>query len=400
MTTADYVPLSTKDRTELMQKLTSALISYESLALCNPRVRAEVYSVYNEKMISNHSLSKMSRAFTTKVKGASPILSEKVEQCISQAWEAEIDTRVNDAIFWLECVQLSSRILMGDKIREVLSTDPAAVSLINQIELIEYRLYQSIVALATNIGDQRASTLAGNIISREDIVQEALMAAWTGVQAFQPRGYKKAIDASKAFTTYMHNWILGMLMNYSRENSRTVHIPRKRMDRWGPVNEAANKLGCGSYEDIALLATKILHDRKDKKLSRGEVYTEEEVKDLMIAFQDETSLNATEDDGEFITHLADSVPADYLDPEKQVDSDKVNEKLSELVSEYCHGDEYILMSLRYLGDSFLSMSEVVKRYNELTGKRTNKATISLVEKDLKDRLKQDPRAKDLFEVLH
>lgn len=400
-------PLSNEERVEVMTKLRHALHLYEGMILNSPDAREVIYRMYNEKVKMGHAISRLSRGFNMSKKGTNKLLARIVEDTMKSAFVAETEYP-NTAPFLLRGLELSYDLLLHPEVTAAANSTCSAGEVADRIEKLQDRLFRSVVKLASDIAVKKSRRTSGDVIAYEDMLHEAVLAARSGVKAYRPNdGYSTAEDSAAAFTTFIHVWVNGSLSKFESENSRTVKLPRTVIDRWVPVGEALGTLEGGSYEDVAKLATKILHDKRqrsrNKKLGRSEVYTAEEVFELIIAVQETASLDLefhADDTGAVRLSLSDLIRSEDPNPDDAVDTARLNRSITMLFQEYCTPDQFLLMSLRWGMGEVRGMKETADLFENHTGRRVTKSKIASIERLLFQKLKHDPRAKELFEVIN
>jgi hypothetical protein len=411
-----HVPMSQQERWSTIRDLSRALRDFESKALTIKSVRKVIYQMYNDKVAAGHTLSKFSRDFDMSKKGQNRVLAEQIERGIMTAHDYDTNRIgvTNIPQQTLESLNLSYDVLLSHEVHNALAraamvdnvTATQALRCRETIQQCHEMLFYGVVKMASELALKRSRKAAGDVLTYADFLHQAMLAARDGVRSYQPGKYTKQ-DMAKAFTTYIHNWVSGSLSKFETENSRTVKLPRVVVDRWVPVGEAVTQLDGGTYEDIAKLATKILHDKRQKskgtKLASDEVYTAKEVFHLMTTVQDVASLDMEVVDWKQndagTLQIVDLMQAKDPLQDAQMDSSRLNEQVLELFREYCTEDQLLVMTIRWAMGEVRGMQETASMFESMTNRKMTKSKISAIEKNIFQKLKDDPRARELMEAL-
>ncbi len=397
-----HKPLADLEFKALIDRLFRLLATYEHHLLMNKQARGELYHIYNERLAQGFTVCQLSRNFNTFQKGASKKQEQEIEALMKMAHESESNSLPPFGIRNILANKLSWKYLFKAEVRK---HSPRAEEVYVWIVADRERLFHSVIKMAADIAARYRHNSVGEVLELEDFLNEAIIGALAGVEGYIPNG-----PDDKSFTTYVYECIKGSLSKFEAENSRTVRLPRYLIDRWGPVGEALGVLGGGTYEDIAKLSTKILHDKRQKtrgkKLRREEVYSPEEVFKLILATQDAMSLNLSvgddgRADGKVLgpTALEEILESKVTSQEEELDCASVNKKLTYILYEYCTPEQFAIMEIRWGMGDVLTMQETARIYAERTGKRITKSKVSEIEQTVFEMLRKDGRVEELFEVI-
>jgi RNA polymerase sigma factor (sigma-70 family) len=404
--------LSGRDRMLVIQQLESALDRYEYEALQVYAVRVYLYNVYNDKIRGCKSVSTFSRDFNMSIRGHNADLITVVDALIAEAFSLDMSGKHEDASKVILSIRLRHSVLYGAEVLHRVKAcaaygnvhSKAALDQMYWVNKYRETLFESVIKLATHIGKKAAVCLSGEVIAEADLIHEAILGAKEAVLSYQPR------NDGKTFTSYVNNWVSGTISKYVNENTRTVSVPRTLIDRYRPVLEAIEELGTTEGEPVALMATKILHDKRQlsrgTKLRREEVYTAREVFNLHQIMQESASLDVevnserTEDPTTLGERLVSTAPSQ----DEQFDSAMVSRTLMGVVRDYSSPEEYTLMELRWGMGKFMGLKQTAEIYRRNTGRPMNKGKVAEIEKDVLARMRDgieagDNRLYELSEVL-
>lgn len=399
-----HEPLSVERRLRVVDTLDMAMRAFEIIILTRQDVRTAIYEMQNDKVNTGHAVSRMSRSFDMKVKGASQALSTEVSVGLNKAADIE-DVDEFLAIEILRDLKLDFyEVFDHESIRVLWEDDAAARNLWGNIEQCRTTLRSSVVALASNRAATRAKYTSGDVIMYEDLVMIALEGVWDAVEKFDPT--KLGVqESANTFTTFVTTRVNGALSNYESENSRTVRVPRTILNRFGPLKTALDELGDADHKDLAAYATKALYEKRGGvPVPRAEAYTEEEVFELTKATQDFVSLNVevetVSDNPSDELSLTDLVICDLPLPDQQADLNLQRERMERLIERTLSDPkDALLMKLRYCLDNqtmtYEDVSELVERQ---AGEKFSKTYIQRLDAELKDKLSRDKGAREIMEV--
>ena len=402
--------LTSEERELTVAVLGTSMESYQDSILNLYPVRQAVYEMHNEKVRTNHAVSRMSRNFDMKITGKSQAISTALSAILLKAHESEAGNEFDEPADLLIEAELSfETVLMSPEVRDVLHEldHSQSLKLLVQVESLRDRLVHSAVALAASRAAKRAANTAGDIIMYEDMVMVSLEGLMKAVAKFNPLQFDTPADAAQAFTTFITLTINGALANYESDNSRTVKIPRTTLDRFAPLKSAIEELGeSAPLSDLAAYATRALFHRRggEEMLSRDAAYTEEEVFELIKDTQDFVSLNVevetVSDDPSDALSVSDQLVDDRPLPDEQADLNLQRGRMEVLIDKHIRGaEDALLMKLRYCLDStILTCGEVSEIMLERGGKDVAKTYINKVDTELQDKLSRDPSARQVLEV--
>ena len=378
------VPLDTDERQEVISKLNEALATYEDTILLIPAIRLQLFNLYNERARAGKAVSKLSRNFTMNVKGASQALSLRIAKYISNARDLHA-TSDRESADYLKKVAFAFNILLDLEID--LKEQQRVSELKAEIEALRNRLFVSVVQMASDIA-RKVSRRQNS--EYDDLLNEALIAAFEAVKAYKPVAYPEG-EMAAAFTTFVYTWISGSLLNFEADSSRMIRISRSAGSRWWTVKSAIELLGdAASYKEIAETATDILNQRRLKTrgqtINHNEKYTEAEVLMLMLTVQ-AVSENEIEKE-----------PSDAR-VDELLDKARMPLQLEALLKEHCTDKEFELISIRWNTDTRRSLEETVAIYEARGHGTVPKSTISSIESRVFAKIRKDPRARDLFSII-
>jgi len=271
---------------------------------------------------------------------------------------------------------------VGTKIGKCVSIhSPRAVNCIREIEESRRLLCASVDKMISEIAHKRHVGLAGDVITMGDLVQEGRLAVYEASGTF---GLGNAKWSSFA-------WIRakGAIENYAVEESRTVYLPRTKLQyRWAPIAEAQTELGTWDYIAITVRANELRSETQEE-------YTLEEVDKalqfLMMAKVITLSIYPRDD------READHSPSNGLvlvdssaKPNEAFLQDERRIKLDELLQEYTSEEEYWVLTLRWglRDDDPKSMEETANIYRTKFPYRTmNKGKVKDIETKVMHRLR-------------
>jgi len=381
-----HLHLSRDERSTLVSALKDALQTYEAIVLAHSEARKHIYATFTSRKGDGKVVSSMSRDFikrgnTNSVSkrdaagGGLKKLDARVHEYIYKAYDADLIGDGFAAASNLKAIRLHYGILneLNEYAPEVWKT----------ICEIKDKLFRSVLRMCVFLAKKKFSEISGpafgQVIDENDLCQEAFLSAHYAISVLNPIDYF-------AFTTYVYSSVTGKLSNYVKLKSRTVHLSYRKVDRATCVIEAMRVLGVGTtFTDVAVRATKILHDKKmekqGRKLKRSEAYTEQEVADLLVMTQPEMSLDRTVSvDGDSFSTVGDMMESTLPSPEELVESSGLWDKLFSVIREFCTKEEYEFIKSRWSREGPINFKKAAKGYKARTGQSMHKSGAEIEER--------------------
>lgn len=375
--------LTEEQRNLLVVGLKDLLAQYESDLVKHQAARKVIYRIFEQRKEQGKVAATMSRAFSKK-NPDSNALNTKVTVAIYTAFDADYRGANHEAVEALSGIRLDPSILNDDRLAAL---EPTTFDAITQIR---ERLFRSTIKMCVTIAKRAYASISGDsfgdVIEEVDLQQEAILAAKQSVDTWDPAD-------GRAFTVYMYYCVAGLLSNYVKMRYRTVSIPRRKINRLGPVHKAVSRLPEGTYAEVADEATSILREQmaenRNRKLRVKEHYTAEEVENLLKIDQAEVSLDVsvTSDDG-VITTLGQQIASPEPGPDALVEKYHAFGKILSVVRSYCSNEEYEFMRARWTADGPVSLKDAAITYRKRTGKAMHKAQASEIEARVFTRIRE------------
>lgn len=425
--------LGPRNREAVIKRLKYVYEEYELEVLGNYMCRRAIYEEYNRRIHNKpHRLAvnSMSRRF---VKGqrsdatfkriSARNLEREVTKAITEAFNADKMGRYQDAADSLAKVEFHHDILFGtwrtgSKTRDimngksmidVLKADKAtkAINLANQIDKLQDRLFRSTIKMAALLTKKAAATLSGDVVTEEELLQEAIIASKIASVRYHP-------DFPSSFTSLAFMSIKGTLSKYVNEKTRNVVISRRQIDAMRAVRRAADRVGVSDLVLLAYTATLILKgevteaDKANvskksktplKDLEKTKAFTEESVLLLLNNMQSESSITAVvgiDDSGHAIT-LGDSLPSDDPEVGEQMDNKAAYANIFKVLAKHCHSDdEALVIRLRWHSENApVGFLTVTRLYRQETSRPIHKGKVAELENAVFARAKADPAMQEL-----
>jgi hypothetical protein len=407
--------LSKTERNMVIKQLTNAYNQYEIEIVQIASFRRQLYRVYDQKVRANQSVAVLSRDFNMSLKGHNAEIAQQLGAVIAAAYTLEAESYRSQAVKLLLSTRLSMIFLTSEEVIKLLrengSNDHAqtALSLLKQIVQYQETLFRSVIWLATKVAKQATwqgegngsaqwKRLSGDVIQEADMIQEAIIAAKYAVQSYKP-----GLHGGLSFTSFVYNYVSGMLSKYVNENTRVVSIPRTIMDRYLPLqavidaNPILTQYGQYYYEAIA-------HAVSEAK--EGTPYSAVEVEWLLLNVSRETAsldleVPVSKDGSSDPVTLGESLINQGLSQDIAVDRAHLKENILKVIRDYTDMVEYTVLKLRWGGSKLLSLEQTAKAYTNLTELDMNKGKVAKIESDVFQRLRRanDPRFAELLSVI-
>jgi DNA-directed RNA polymerase sigma subunit (sigma70/sigma32) len=381
-------PATKEAQTTFLEALRSEMRGYEREVLKLSTVREYLYQLYNDKIRSGHAIAPLSRDFNKSKKGGAAELARRIEIRTKAAWALEHSSSDN-AAEQLQHIRFDYELLMGDAIMELVQAHPLnglAMARYGNIETLRETLFGTAVKLAVTIAVEQRATLSGEVVQLVDLFQQAAIELDRAIRKYVPRDSENPV---RAFTSYISKTMRHNVSHYIAEQSRTVAIPRTVIDRSGPVLRAV-KEGYADYDDLAVRSTQIIAARRDRKVPVKEVYTADEVHELISVMQESDSLDAevaTDENGQPAT-LGDRIEDPSPSPEQEYDRAHTGKRLMSIVRDYCSPTEYAVMELRWGMGKVRGLKDTADLFRETVNRPMNKTRVALIEAEVLVRLRE------------
>lgn len=375
--------LTEGDRKELVAKLKHLLVLYEIDILSNPMARKVIYRIFEQRKNQGKVAATMSRAFTKTNAVATGTLNREVISAIYTAFDADYNGNGCAAAAALHGIGLHLNVLNDPGLTEYSAHKYAMITEIRE------RLFRSVVKMCASIAKRIHSSIRGDnfgeVIEEADLHQEAILAAKQSVDLFRPE--------ADTYTVYMYHCVVGILTDFVRMRNRTVVIPKRKINRLGPLIKAMSSLSSSTYDELAEKSTSIFRNRvlqnRGRKLRAKEVYTADEVEHLLKMNQAEVSLDVSvaSDDG-VITTLGQQIASPDMGPEQYVEKYRAFGKILSVIRGYCTSEEFEFMKARWTSDGPVSLKAAATTYRKRTGKAMHKAQASEIEARVFTRIRE------------
>ena len=135
--------LTSEERELTVAVLGTSMESYQDSILNLYPVRQAVYEMHNEKVRTNHAVSRMSRNFDMKITGKSQAISTALSAILLKAHESEAGNEFDEPADLLIEAELSfETVLMSPEVRDVLHEldHSQSLKLLVQVESLRDRL--------------------------------------------------------------------------------------------------------------------------------------------------------------------------------------------------------------------------------------------------------------------
>lgn len=335
------------------------------------------------------SVAKLAFDYNSSRRGHNQKIQERVNHYLRLAWKARRNDDRKEVSALILQSQLHPRIFFEQDIIEAVSKSSSKGARILQkgISRRRERLVTGANKIIASIASQAVKNLSGDIVSLSDITQQGLMSAYDATLTYK---YTDPRRASK-WTDYAYSKIFHSIRKYVAEQTRTVALPRSTLDRWGPVQEAIQRLGRVDYDAVAQLANRInakrKHSSSGRKLSKREIYTPKEVEYLILAVKNtQISLNFPHKHGRERT-VGDIIPDSTVPLQtKIIEKDKVKRNLLNKLSRILTPTEVTVLYLRWGLDQ---IEEPRSQEYVSTHLRINKLKVKQIEREALEKLKKN-----------
>jgi hypothetical protein len=393
----EYLPLSSAERNNLVERLTISRDHYEREVLKLAEVRKIIYRMFEEKYNDGTSIAVLSRHYNASLAGQNTQISMHIKRCLFKALEADRLKNPKLATKYLTEAELRHLVIYHKDVENYLvSTNGVQLSLnfLNNIKKIHNLLFRNLYKLVANTVSKHYSSVHGDIIMYDDVFHEGIIAAKEGIHKFKPSN-----DVLNQYYNYMLKLVRAEVGKYISENSRVVALPRnsQTIDRYGPIKEALEQVGYSDFDKVALLANKINHDRKmasrGRKLRRDELYTADEVHKLVSCFQGVLSLDLELEPADLSDSgglLGDKIPSDNILQDETYDKIHNTDVVLNVLSEYCNNtQEFQLMVIRWglISGKKTGLQETADAYRNEFRKPMNKGKVNILEHRIIRRLR-------------
>lgn len=411
--TKAHKTLSKPERQMVIDQLNNAYNRYEQELLHIAAFRRYLYGVYNEKITNNQSIAVLSRDFNMSLKGHNTEVANRLGMTIIRAHQEEAAGHRWQAIKILLDAGLNMNFLTNDEVVKLLKANENgpfnaknkdamfaknALSLLRLIVQYQETLFKSVISLAAGVVKRAMwrRNLSGDVIQESDLINEAVIAADAAVKAYKP-----GLHNGQSFTSFVYNYVNGMISKHVTENTRVVAIPRKVIDRYLPlqavIDHNPDLIAYGQYDYEALA--------KEVSEFKGTPYSAVEVEWLLLNVSRETAsldLEVIDDnDGSSPITLGESLINQEQAQDIAVDRANLKENILKVIRDHTNIQEYTVMKLRWGSSKLLSLDQTAKQYIKLTGLDMNKGKVAKIEQEIFQRLKKanDSRLIELLEVL-
>ncbi len=399
--------LNQTERGLLIGQLATSLTRYETLILAMPQVRKVLYGLYDARIQSGTATSQFSKKFNMSIKDHNDQIRIQVDTSFKQAYTYERFGNTSQAARSLQECNLSHKVLFSPEVIAIVNSagGDAPIELM-RIKQYQDRLSRSTVKMAAGIARRYSEQLEGSTVEWSDLVQEAIIAAKQAIEAYSPR------EAGNTFTSFVHTWIRGVLSKKINETVRTVPIPRTTLDRFAYISKAIDELKLsvtdlrgevwhgGKFERGKVNATVLaeIAARANSLQKNGKLFDAEEVRELVLATQEEVSTDLKVDSGgsksymdTAETTLGDLIPSKLPSLEERIDGNHAGKRLMAIIRRFTNDEEYAIMELRYGMGNVQGYQTVSDLYVAGCQRPMNKCKVAQLEGDVIRRVQIEQR---------
>ena len=237
--------------------------------------------------------------------------------------------------------------LTNDRLPIMEKHSKRTLKVIDKLNKTRGHLVRYVMRLAAQKAGYKIKSLSGEVIDYPELLQVALLAAYDGTLIW---------DTSKAhtWTKFTERRMEKSIAKFVTDNSRTVPIPRTKIDIFSPVKEAIDIVGMSDYGAIANTANTINSERKmshsGRKLRPNEIYTAKKVEELLRYITENLSLDnlATEivDEAKEEVSLIETLSEETHTAEDEADLTMMARSLRRMLRKYLRRGTYSIPALR------------------------------------------------------
>jgi DNA-directed RNA polymerase sigma subunit (sigma70/sigma32) len=340
------------------------------------------------------NVSKMGRDYNSAKAGHNKLVRKRINETFRAARLLESQGFIEQGALLFKEINLHPTFLItNDHLPMLEQHSRDALVKIDAISNLRDQLVKGVMKVAAELAYIRFKQTSGEVIDYSDLVQEALKSAYEGTLI-----YTSAAEAR--WSTFAFSRMKGVVGKYVAENSRTVSLPRSLLDKYVPIQMAIRKIGSSDFGDVALLASKINAERKEKssgrKLDPSEIYTPEDVEWFLRHVNDWMSLdvavNENADENREVT-LGETLTRNVEEVEAAAEKSMTGRSLRKILSEILCEEEYTIFALKWgLDEEFsepLEYPEVLTVFKQrYPGRKMHRIRIKTIERETLNKLKE------------
>lgn len=362
--------LSRHEQESLLKKIDVLKVDFIECVLFIPHVRysliAEWWRRYSQAQANYRasSTAKLAIDYNSSKRGWNKKVSQRLDHYMSEARRELAAGYWRSAIKSIKKARVHPKLFFTAQMRRIVTANSEipeareALAILNEIEGYRLQLLYSVMKLASDAAKRGIKLLSGEVVSYNDILQIALIAAYEATLA----GWDSSVGAR--WSSYVYEKCKNVITKFIAEHTRTISLPRTVLERYKPIREAREKLGEEmGYAELAAEANKQL---------KGNFYTPEEVESLVVAVQ-YTNMPYGVEEEEITDESADTA----YTSEVTLLQTGVWSRLKTLLSE----EEWRVLQLRfgYGNQPPLGRDATAEQYKQTTGLKMNKERIREIE---------------------
>lgn len=292
---------------------------------------------YADLLAEGRSIAKLSADFNSKKKGHNKKITDRFKERLHNVCTDELPRAILDLNLSDDCYDLMLKSGSSETKSEVLVHQKYLYEIEKQMM---YTMLQACVA----IGKKYASAIFG--IDEMDAIQEANLGVQEAVRKYN-LNYRTDEGNRIKFSTYAYTLAERRVKDWIMDQSRTIKLPRSRLNQIFLVLEAFDKMEEGGIENLTNKANEILTERKGKPLTGGEEISEDKVSEIIELLQGNTITLSTPWNNKTKT-LGDMIPADIVNADELIEMDQDKKKLIEVMKRVLTSVEFDVLWFRYL----------------------------------------------------
>jgi len=394
--------LSEDEQNKITQKIGKLLQRIVYMSWLNPHTRELLHLEWQRlRTLSKQSkkapkVSKMSRDYNSSKAGHNQQLIKDINTAFTEAYHlSKKQGGLRTAAKLIKETNLHPLYFVSnERIPIMESHNDKTLAVIDEMNELRKLLVRRVMLIASQLSLEKFQQLAGEVIDYPDLLQVALLAAYDGSLIFDG-------DRDSVWTSFAHRRIKNSISKFVADNSRTVSVPRNKIDKFGPVREAIDIVGMSDYAAIATETNRINAAKKkessNRKLKPSEIFTAQKVEEYLTYITEGMSLdnivNESSEENREIA-LVETLSKEGYSPEDLADEAMAARSLRRMLRDYLGETRYEIMSLRWgLDEKFPEMQEYnavmeIYRYRN-PGKKLHRIQIKKLEEAVIKQLKEE-----------
>lgn len=336
-------------------------------------------SLCRNKIQDNKSLAKIVNQFNSRIRNRNIKLANQVRDCLEKKspWSSlDLEPRVLKKI---------EKKITNPRIQKKVE------SLRGKLREVEETVVKEYYSLAIYLAKKNSSKTFG--IEINDIIQEATQAILRALEKYDV-DFRNKKGEPVQFISYAYTMINERIKTYIMNQSRTIRLPESKLKRLFTVIEASNEISSRNSTALATKANQILKNRLERKLSKNEIFTEEEIEDLILSMSNPISLDRLKDSpGNRSLSLKEVIiDKETLSPLDSLEKKNARAEILQSLKDLLTGQEYEVIYYKFFSEEDEVTLEDVQEKLRNQGIDYSKEWINRFKKSALEKIK---RRKDL-----